>query len=66
MDSSMLVADAPLPVFSIFSPPHPIHTRRRLSLQAVVTFPEQVDAYVLQQCRELLLPLLLGCFAHTL
>jgi len=52
----MQVADAPLQVFSIFSPRHPIHTRCRLSLQAVVTFPEQVDAYVVQQSRELLLP----------
>jgi hypothetical protein len=66
MDSSMQVADAPLQVFSIFSPRHPIHTRCRLSLQAVVTFPEQVDAYVVQQSRELLLSVLLCCFAHTL
>jgi len=45
----MQVAAARLQLFSIFSPPHPLHSRRRLSLQAVVTFPEQVDAYVLLQ-----------------
>src|SRR5439155_25395425 len=53
-------------VSSIFFPRHPIHSRRCLFLQAVVTLPEQVDAYVVQQCRELQLPVLLRCFAHTL
>src|ERR1019366_2236925 len=64
MDSPMQVAQARLQVLSIFLPRHPIHSRRRLSFQAVVALPEQVDAYVVQQGRELQLPVL-RCFTHT-
>jgi hypothetical protein len=66
MDSSVQLAEARLQIFSIFSPRHPVHSRRRLSLQAVIALPEQVDAYVVQQSRELQLAILLCCFAHTL
>jgi hypothetical protein len=66
MDSPMQVAESRLQVFSLFLPRHPVHSWRRPFLQAVVTLPEQVDAYVVQQCRELQLPIFLGCFAHTL
>src|SRR5712691_9742097 len=66
MDSSMQVGEPFLQVSSIFFPRHPIHSRCRLFLQAVVTAPEQVDAYVVQQSRELELPILPCCFAHTL
>src|SRR5215469_11841066 len=66
MDSSMQVGKPRLQVLSIFFPRHPIHSRGRLFLQAVVTNPEQVDAYVVQQSSELHLPILSGCFAHTL
>src|SRR5215469_18528870 len=66
MDSSMQVGKPCLQVMSIFFPRHPIHSRGRLFLQTVVTNPEQVDAYVVQQSSELYLPILPCCFAHTL
>jgi hypothetical protein len=53
MDSAMQVGEPCLQVLSIFFPRHPIHSRCRLFLQAVVTIPEQVDAYVVQQSGEL-------------
>ena len=62
----MQVAQARLQILSILLPRHPIHSRRRLFLQAVITFPEQVDAHVVQQGCEPPLPILLCCFAHTL
>ena len=65
-DSPVQVSKPHLQVFSIFFPPHLIHSRRRLFLQAVVTLPEQVDAHVVQQGSELQLPILPRCFAHTL
>ncbi len=65
MDPPIEVAQARLQVLSILLSRHPIHSRRRLLFQAVVTLPEQVDAHVVQQGREPLLPILLGCFAHT-
>jgi hypothetical protein len=64
MDSPMQVAQTRLQALSVFLPRHPIHSRRRLFLQAVVALPEQVDAYVVQQGRELQLPVL-RCFTHT-
>src|SRR5215472_294434 len=66
MDSSMQVGQPCLQVSSILFPRHPIHPWRRLFLQAVITRSEQVDAYVVQQSRELQLPILPCCFAHTL
>src|SRR5271166_870695 len=66
MDSAMEVSEPRLQVLSIFFPRHPIHSRCRLFLQTVVTPPKQVDAYVVQQSRELQLPILSCCFAHTL
>jgi hypothetical protein len=52
MDSSMQVGEPRLQVSPIFFPRHPIHSRSRLFLHAVVTIPEQVDAYVVQQSGE--------------
>ena len=53
MDPAMEVLDPFLQALSILLPRHPIHPRRRLLLQAVITLPEQVDAHVVQQRREL-------------
>src|SRR5215471_2790593 len=53
MNSSRQVGEPCLQVLSIFFPRHPIHSRCRLFLQAVVTCPEQVNAYVVQQSGEL-------------
>src|SRR6516225_1888770 len=66
MNSPMQVGKPCLQVSSIFFPRHPIHSRRRLFLQAVIARPEQVNAYVVQQSCELELPVLPCCFAHTL
>ena len=66
MDSPMEIAQPRLHVFSILLPRHPVHSRRRLFLQAVIARPEQVNAYVVQQSCELELPVLPCCFAHTL
>src|SRR5215469_2269840 len=66
MDSSMQVGQPSLQVSSIFFPRHSIHSRRRLFLQAVITRPKQVNANVVQQSRELQLPILPGYFPHTL
>ena len=49
MDSPVKVRQAYLQGFPIFLPRHPIHPGRRLFLQAMVTVPEPVDAYVVQQ-----------------
>jgi hypothetical protein len=65
MDSPVQLGQPGLQVFSIGLPRHPIHSGRRLSLQAVVTSPQQVDAYVVQQSRELQLLIPLGSLAHT-
>jgi hypothetical protein len=54
MDAPVQVGQPPFQVVrSILFPRHPIHSRGRLLLQAVVTFPQQVDAYVVQQGCEL-------------
>src|SRR6516225_448942 len=66
MNSPMQVGEPYLQVSSIFFPRHPIHSWRRLFLQAVIARPEQVDAHVVQQSRELPLPILPGYFPHTL
>src|ERR671935_1515053 len=66
MDPPMQVGKPSLQVLSIFLPCHPVHSRRRLFLQAIVTLPEQVDAHMVQQSGELQLLILLCCFAHTL
>ena len=65
MDSPVQVAQLRLQVFSICFPPHPIHSRRRLFLQAVVALPEQVDAPVMQPSCEPPLLIPPSCFAHT-
>ena len=48
MDSPMQVAQSRLQVLSIFLLCHPIHSGGRLFVQAVIAFPEQVDAYMVQ------------------
>jgi hypothetical protein len=65
----MEVAQSCLLILSILFPRHPVHSPRRLFLQAVITLPEQVDAHVVQLCADaygkavkLLLPMLLRCF----
>src|SRR5215475_15431553 len=65
MDSPVQPGEPCLQVFSILFPRHPIHSGRRLFLQTVVTLPQQVNAHVVQQGRELLLTILACCFAHT-
>jgi hypothetical protein len=53
MDSPVQVAQSRLKALSIFFPPHSVHSRRSLFLQAVVTIPEQIDVHVVQQSGEL-------------
>ncbi len=65
MDSTVQVRQPDLQIRSIFFPGHAVHSRRRLLLQAVVASPEQIDRHMVQQGSEPQLPVLPGCFAHT-
>ena len=53
MDSVMQVAQLRLKALPIFFPPHSVHSRRSLFLQAVITIPEQIHVHVVQQSSEL-------------
>src|SRR6266508_728081 len=65
MDAPVQVADSRLQAFSILPPRHPVHSRRSLLLQTVVTIPEQIDRHMVQQSRVPHLPLFLRYFPHT-
>ena len=66
MDAALKVRQPSLQTFSIFLPRHAIHSGRCLSFQTVVALPQQLDRHMVQQGRELQLPILPCGFAHTL
>jgi hypothetical protein len=53
MDSSVKLGEPLFQSVSIFFPRHPIYSRRRPPLQAVVAAAEQLEVHVVQQGREL-------------
>ena len=53
MDTSVKVGQPLLQFVSIGLPRHPVHSRRRGPLQAVVAAAEQIDSDVMQQGGEL-------------
>src|SRR5215813_12027761 len=65
MDPPVQVAQLRLQVSSIFFPCHPIHSRCSPLLQAVITFPEQIGGYMVQQGGKPYFPVSLDCCSHT-
>src|SRR6516225_6984566 len=66
MESPMQVSEVCLQVSSIVFPRHPVHSRRRLLLEAVVAHPKQIDRHVVEERGEPRLPVLSCCLAHAI
>ena len=62
----MQVSEVCLQVSSIVFPRHPVHSRRRLLLEAVVAHPKQIDRHVVEERGEPRLPVLSCCLAHAI
>jgi hypothetical protein len=52
MNSPVKILKPLFKILSIFVPCHSVHSRRNLSLQAVVTVPQQIDGDMVEQSSE--------------